>query len=240
MTRRAARQRRCEYRQTTCPRTLGRFMTGLYVVAEPFVLVVRGRVGGVGHPLIQILSFVGVRIGLQSRQVGCTYRSSHGLDVSVGVFSGRFSGAHHCLGRLDLGTYPNFGGRRLLLGNIIITGPCLAIPGRLIGMTLWDVWRIIGGNLLAALAMAAIVWSARTFIPTDAHVLIELAVEVCLGAAAYLFIVWAFRMRVLGDIRGILAARAGACGLAVALGLADTEYVDEGVHSLVDRCFFEG
>lgn len=183
-------------------------MTGLCVVAEPFVLGLLGAEWAEVVPLIQILSFVGVTQSV-CNPVGWLYLSQGRTDRMF--WWGAFSGGFLVL-TIVMGVW--FGSIQAvavayLIGNIIVTGPCLSIPGRLVEMTLWDVWRMIRGNLLAALGMAAIVWSAGTVISTGAHVLIELAVEVCLGVAAYLFIAWAFRLRVLGDIRGLLAARGG-------------------------------
>jgi hypothetical protein len=91
-----------------------------------------------------------------------------------------------------------------LAGNIVITIPCLAIPGRLIGMRVRDVFGVASGNLASALGMAALVWTAKQLLPPELPSLLSLAVLIPTGVVAYLGIARVARQSALSDSYGLL------------------------------------
>lgn len=90
-----------------------------------------------------------------------------------------------------------------LAGNLVITLPCLAAPGRLIGMTLGDVWQCVRLNLLCAIVMATLVWAAGRLAPTGTPPLLQLAVQVVMGTAIYAGLARWLRPNVLQELTGL-------------------------------------
>jgi hypothetical protein len=100
-----------------------------------------------------------------------------------------------------------------LIGSIIATIPCIAIPGRLIGMRVRDVWFSVRGSFLCAAIMAVIVWSVSQILPGGLKPLYQLAILVASGLGVYALIVWWFATsayREIIDVAGRIVPKASA------------------------------
>jgi O-antigen/teichoic acid export membrane protein len=157
---------------------------GLAVVAEPFVLGLLGADWRAVIPLTQILAFVGVTQAV-CNPTGWIYTSQGRTDwmfwwaVGAGGFLVLSISIGVMLGGVETVAVA------YLAGNLIITIPCLALPGRLVGMTVADVWRVVRGNLLCATGMALLVWGLGQVLSTRMTPLPQLLVQVTTGALGY-------------------------------------------------------
>jgi PST family polysaccharide transporter len=159
-------------------------MLGLVVVAKPFVLGLFGAEWTGVIPLIQILAIVGMTQTL-CNPTGWIYTSQGRTDW---MFWWGFGGSGFLILSIVIGIV--LGGIETvalayLVGNLIVTVPCLAIPGRLIGMSVGDVWQAIRGNFLCAAGMAAVVWGIGRVLPVGMAPMAQLAVEVPTGVLVY-------------------------------------------------------
>lgn len=163
----------------TFPMTLG-----LVVVAEPFVLGLLGANWKGVIPLTQILAFVGLTQTL-CNPTGWIYTSQGRTDwmfwwaVGAGGFLVLAISIGVMLGGVETVAVV------YLIGHLIITIPCLALPGRLIGMSVGDVWRAVRGNLLCATSMALLVWGVGQLLSPRMAPLPQLLIQVMTGAIAY-------------------------------------------------------
>jgi O-antigen/teichoic acid export membrane protein len=177
-------------------------MLGLVVVAKPFVLGLYGDRWGAMIPIVQILAFVGVTQTV-CNPTGWIYTSQGRTDWMFwwGLGGSGFLILCIIVG-IMLGTLKGVA-LAYLVGNVIITGPCIAIPGRLIGMTLIQVWRAIKGNFYCALAMAGAVWCAGAVLPSSTIPLVRLVLLVTVGVLAYGILVWGSRQPALAELSEI-------------------------------------
>lgn len=164
-------------------------MLGLLVVAKPFVLGLLSAKWAGAIPLIQILSLVGITQTL-CNPVGWIYTSQGRTDW---MFWWGVGGSGFLILSIVVGIlFGNVEAVALayLIGNLIITVPCLSIPGKLIGMRVSDVWRIIRGNLFCALAMAISVWGIGNALPDHLPPLVQLCILVPMGALLFAAFAW--------------------------------------------------
>lgn len=177
-------------------------MLGLAVVAEPFVLGLFGAAWRDVIPVVQILAVVGVTQTL-CNPTGWIYTSQGRTDWMFwwGVSGGTFLVLSIVVG-ISLGTVEAVA-LAYLVGNLVITVPCLAVPGRLIDMTLHDVWSAIRGNLLCAIVMAVAVWAAGRILPPGLTPLARLAIQVVTGVAVYAASAHLSRQRALEELKAI-------------------------------------
>ena len=177
-------------------------MLGLAVVAEPFVLGLFGTAWRGVIPVIQILAVVGVTQAL-CNPTGWIYMSQGRTDWMLwwGVGAGTFLVLAIVVG-ISIGTVEAVA-LAYLIGNLVITAPCLAVPGRLIDMTLHDVWIAIRGNLLCAIVMAVAVGAGGRALPPDLTPLARLAIQVVIGVVVYAASALLSRQGVLGDLKTI-------------------------------------
>ncbi len=184
-------------------------MLGLVVVAPSFVRGVLGAKWTDAIPLIQILAVAGMTQTL-CNPTGWIYTSQGRTDW---MFWWGVGGSGFLIVSIVIGVL--FRDVRAVAlaylgGNLIITIPCLAIPGRLIGMTVRDVWQAVHGNLLCAVAMAIVVWAVGRLLPADMKPLLQFAIQVPTGVFAYAALAYLTRqsaMRELTDIRLHFASR---------------------------------
>jgi O-antigen/teichoic acid export membrane protein len=174
-------------------------MLGLFVVARPFVLGLLGEQWAGVIPLIQILALVGLTQAV-CHPTGWIYISQGRTDW---LFWWGVCGSGFLIVAIVVGIL--FGSVKsvaiaYLIANLIITLPCLAIPGRLINMKLWDVWVAIRGNLACALAMAGCVWLVGLALQQDVASLVRLAAQVSAGILTYGIFTWASEQPVWGEI----------------------------------------
>jgi len=178
-------------------------MLGLLVVAEPFILTLFGEQWIAVAPLLRILCIVGV-IQSMCSPTGWIYTSQGRTDwmfwwgiggsgtlilgIVVGVLHGTAQAVAFCY----------------LLANVLICYPCIAIPGRLIGLRFWEVARAVLGPLVCASLMAVIVWGAGTLLPATWPPVARLATLVALGVVSYTALVLGSRLAVVAELRDLL------------------------------------
>jgi PST family polysaccharide transporter len=184
-------------------------MTGLFVVAQPFVLTLFGSKWAEVVPLIQILCFVGM-LQVLANPVGLIYTSQGRTDW---MFWWGLGGAGALILSVGIGAF--FGSAKsvaiaYLIGNLLLSAPCLAIPGRLIDMTLADVWQAIAGNLMCSIAMAAVVWGLSRVLPGGMSPPVQLLILVPVGAGVYGALAYVSRLSVLSELAAI-RMRVAAC-----------------------------
>lgn len=178
-------------------------MLGLLVVAEPFVLTLFGERWIAVAPLLRILCIVGV-IQSMCSPTGWIYTSQGRTDwmfrwgiggsgtlilgIVVGVLQGTAQAVALCY----------------LLANVLICYPCIAIPGRLIGLRFSEVARAVRGPLACAILMAVVVWGAGRLLPTSWAPVARLASLVALGVVSYSALVLGARLAVVAELRDLL------------------------------------
>lgn len=178
-------------------------MLGLVAVAEPFVVSLFGEQWGEIVPLVQLLSFVGLMQTINN-PTGWIYKSQGRTDWMFwwGMFGSGVLVISIIVGIL-------LGGVRevaisYLVGNVLITPPCIIIPGKLIGMRLRDVWRAVWGNLLCATVMAASVFLIDLQFLSERTPVERLAVLVTTGALLYLALAFALRIAAVKEVVALL------------------------------------
>jgi hypothetical protein len=88
-----------------------------------------------------------------------------------------------------------------LIGNLIVVGPCLAIPGRLIGMSLQDVWLAVRGNLYCATGMGLAVWLLDRGLQPGYTPWVQLLITVPFGVVVYAGLAYFFKLGVLSQLQ---------------------------------------
>jgi O-antigen/teichoic acid export membrane protein len=174
-------------------------MLGLIVVAEPFVLGLLGSQWAGVIPLIQILAVVGMTQSL-CNPTGWIYTSQGRTDW---MFWWGIGGSSTLVVSIVVGVVlgsVESVAWAYMIGNLIITIPCIAIPGRLIDMRVRDVLRTVTGNLTCAASMALAVWGVHLLLPGHLDSLAELGILVLAGVITYAGLVWLFQLVVIEDL----------------------------------------
>jgi O-antigen/teichoic acid export membrane protein len=189
-------------------------MLGLAVVADPFVRGIYGLGWAEVVPLIQILAIVGV-IQTLCNPAGWIYTSQGRTDL---MFWWGVGGAGALVVSIAIGIM--LGSLETmawayLVGNVVITFPCLAIPGRLIGMKVRDVFGVVAGNFACAIGMTAVVWLVGRLLPSSLPPLVALSVLVVVGVVSYGVLAWRARLSALTDLGGLAGQAAGRLPLRV-------------------------
>ncbi len=90
---------------------------------------------------------------------------------------------------------------------VVLAYPRFAIPGRLIGLRPRDVLGAVGGPLLAALAMSAVIFGLGLVLSTHLSTALDFALRATLGLVLYLILCGAFRVRGLEELRAVIRSR---------------------------------
>ena len=171
---------------------------GFVAVAEPLVLGLLGAKWRVIVPMSQILALVATTqsVGSPTAWICTSQGRTHWM------FWWTLGGSGVLVMSVVLGI--SLGGLEAvalayLIGNLVITIPWLVVPGRLIGMSIGDVWQTVRGNLLCAAAMASVVWGIGRTLPPGMGPLTQLAVQVTTGVAIYAVLAYTFRRDMLRE-----------------------------------------
>jgi O-antigen/teichoic acid export membrane protein len=159
-------------------------MAGLFVVADVFILTVLGAQWAAVIPVLQILCAVGILQTL-CNPVGWIYQSQGrtdllarwGLASSAVIILAVFVGAS--LGTVEAVAWS------YLIANVVLFYPCLAIPGKIIDMTVGDVVGEVSGVIGCAVVMAGLVWGLGSILPAAWPGGLLLTVQVFAGIACY-------------------------------------------------------
>lgn len=180
-------------------------LAGLIVVAPDFVAVLLGDQWTGVVPLVRLFALAGLLESVTS-SVGWIYQSlgRTRLQLVVGTTVALFVLAGVSVG-VAVGTVTAVAVAYAAM-TVIWAGPALVIPGRLIGMTLWDVARAASTPAFCSAVMAGAVALARmgmsSFAPAG-----RLAISAILGAAIYAAAVWLMQPSALRDLRRGLRVR---------------------------------
>lgn len=160
-------------------------MTGLLVLAEPFVLTLFGEPWADVAPLIQILCFVGMMQSLMN-PTGWIYTSQGRTDWMFrwGLFGAGTQITAIVIG-VALGSIQTVA-TAYLIANVLLFYPCLFIPGKLIDLRFGEVIRAVAGSFVCACVMAVAVWGLGALLPDDLPPWTYLAVQIPSG----MFIYW--------------------------------------------------
>jgi len=178
-------------------------MIGLFVVAKPFVLVLFGEKWGGVIPLIQILTWVGITQTI-CNPTGWIYQSQGKTDWMFlwGIF-----GSGSLVIAIVIGVW--YGSAKSVaiayaVANIVITYPCIAIPGSLIDMSFWDVLKVILPSFFISCIMALVVHGSA-FLLGNANLYISLFFQIFIGFVIYITLAYLFDLKAYEELYNILA-----------------------------------
>jgi len=157
-------------------------MFGLFAVAEPFVLTLFGERWAGVVPVLSILCGVGV-LQAVTNPVGWIYQSQGRTDWMFrwGVGASLFTVLALVIGA-SYGSVEAVAWA-YLIANVLLFYPCIAIPGRLIGMTFSDLVNELWPLGLCAGTMAFLVWGLGRSLPPGWPVGAVLSIQVAVGVA---------------------------------------------------------
>lgn len=175
-------------------------MVGLAVVAKPFVLGVLGKQWAPAIPIIVIFCGVGAIQSL-TNPVGLIYTSQGRTDWLFwwGVFGSGAIVVAICFG-VWLGSVQTVAWSYLFI-NLVLVIPCIAIPGRLIKLTVGMVARAVAASAGCAAVMGVGVLVVRRLLPDTMSALAEFATAVSAGFALYAGLTIGLRVPALCDVR---------------------------------------
>lgn len=185
---------------------------GAFVLAEPLLLVVLGPKWTPAAPVFRILALAGLLQSIGSVGVWLfqsqdrtdlmlRWQGVRGLLMILGFVAGIWIGA---IEAVAMG---------FLLVTLLAFPFDLAIPGRLVGLSLRTALGAMAPSLACALIMALAVAGVGLALPAAWPAWLALAVQVAAGVLVYLLLVHLLRVRAYLDARQILAGytrRAGA------------------------------
>jgi PST family polysaccharide transporter len=177
-------------------------VTGLFAVAEPFVLTVFGPRWESMIPIVQILCVAGL-----SQSVGTTtgwiYQSQGRTDW---MFKWGLAASAVTLVAFGIGILWGVTGIAVAyaIRTVLLTYFNFSIPGRLIDMRFREVVFALRGVFVAALVMSGGVFLLGLALPEDWPNAVRLAVEVAFGAVLYAALVAAFHVQPYRELKDIV------------------------------------
>jgi O-antigen/teichoic acid export membrane protein len=180
-------------------------LAGLFVVAKPFVLTLYGPRWADVVPVLQILCVAGLMQPVAST-VGWLYQSQGRTDL---LFRWGFIASCVLVCGFVIGIH--WGVKGVATGYAIATYGVLyftfAIPGRLIGMKVSEVFGTLSGALLSALGMAGVVWGVGTLLPADWPSWAALITLFAVGVVAYAILIRIFVIEPYRELKHLLIGR---------------------------------
>jgi O-antigen/teichoic acid export membrane protein len=178
---------------------------GLFVVARPFILTLYGAKWEDAVPVLQILCVAGlmqpvvVTVGWIYQSQGRTdWLMRWGLATSALIVSAFAIGIH-------------WGVEGVAAAYAIITSALLyfafAIPGKLIGMHVREVFLALRGPLFSALAMAAVVWTAGRMFRSDSPPAAVLFAQFGIGVFTYAVLIRVFALEPYRELKDLVRER---------------------------------
>jgi O-antigen/teichoic acid export membrane protein len=185
----------------TCP-----MMVGLLVVADAFVMTIYGQQWRPIVPVLRVLCVLGFAQSIGTT-AGWIFVATGRTDrmFRFGVVASLILIASIVVGIL-FGTILSVAVCYAIAG-VLVEAPALWLSGRLIGMTLMDVWRALRGIAAASLGMGALLWAVSRAIPADWPAWGRLAAQVPLGVAVYAALVALLRLNAYVDVRRVMVER---------------------------------
>ena len=176
-------------------------MVGLFVVADTFVLALFGEKWSGVIPLIQILAVVGITQAM-CNPTGWIYQSQGRTDWMFwwGIFGGG-----SLIVAIVIGVW--FGSAKSVaiayaVANLLITYPCIAIPGKLINMSFWEVCRVVYPSLFLSVIMGIVVFYSKQYMG-DLNLSLRLIIMIVIGIITYLGISFSLRLGAFLELKNI-------------------------------------
>lgn len=177
-------------------------MTGLFVVVEPFVLVVFGEQWSGMIPILQVLCLVGMiqSIGtlngnLYLSQGRADLQFRVGIVLKAVVFIGIVTGIKWGVLGVAIG---------YATASAINSYPSFKFAGRLVGLTYRDLLKNLKSTFFISVVMAVIVWGVGYFIPVSWPLWLLLVLQVLLGIILYSAFVYFLKPPSYVDLRGLI------------------------------------
>jgi len=180
-------------------------MTGMFVVAKPFIVTLYGDRWTGAVPVLRILCVAGLMQPVAAT-AGWLYQSQGRTDwlFKWGLVAG---GTMVCSFAIGI----NWGVRGVAVAYTVAIYAVLyltfSIPGRLIGMHVHEVFGAVRGALLSAIGMALIVWVVGRSLPGGWPSFAVLFSQFGLGVLAYAALIRIFVFQPYLELRDILRGR---------------------------------
>ena len=177
-------------------------MVGLFVVANHFVLALLGTKWAETIPILKLFCWVGL-IQSIAATLGLIYTSQGRTRLYFAMGTG---GAVANVIAFLIGIHWGILGVAWAysIRNLITLFPFFTIPGRLIGLSFFEVMKSLSSTFCCALVMGAVVWGAGLLLPLGMAHWQFLAVEVPIGIASYLLLAVGFRLNTWLQVRPVL------------------------------------
>ena len=188
-------------------------MAGLFVVAQPFVLVVFGEKWAAMIPTLRILALVGTIQSLVN-PTGWLYLSQGRTDrlfrwgvarttilvaaIAVGLFLGSIETVALCYA----------------IANLLLLYPDISIAGRLVGMSFRDVLGSTFGSLAGSTIMGLLVFGLGLLLPNSLPQWQQLTLLSIAGVLVYGVFIVGLRLPAWLEIVALIRERLGQSGLA--------------------------
>jgi O-antigen/teichoic acid export membrane protein len=180
-------------------------MAGLFVVAEPFILTLYGAKWRDVIPVLQILCIVGL-VQAVGATVGSIYTSQGRTDLQF-----RWGLVASSITVLAFGIGIMWGVHGVAVAYAIRTYALVyltfAIPGRLIGMRVREVFHAVRGPLFSALAMAGLVWVVGAALPEAWSPAAVLLAQFGVGVLAYGALIHLFVLKPYLELKDLVRER---------------------------------
>ncbi len=183
-------------------------MTGLLIVAEPFVLTVFGEKWADMIPTVRILALVGAIQSL-SHPTGWIYLSQGRTDwyfrvglvnatlIIIAIAAGIAFGSIEAVALLYAVT------------NLLMLYPNLAIPGRLVGMRFGEIFRTVSAAIVDSVLMGLTVYGMGWLLPDGLPHWQELGLLVATGVLVYGALTVGLRRTAWLNLVGLVRERMG-------------------------------
>lgn len=177
-------------------------MVGLFAVADPFVLALLGPKWASAIPILKLFCWVGLIQSVCST-VGWIYTSQGRTRLYFGM---GVIGTVVCAVAFLVGIRWGMMGVAwsYTLANAILLFPFFIVPGRLIGLSLFEAMNWLAPIFACSLTMGAVVWSTGLWLPSELGDWLCLAIQVPLGIGVYLAMVAGFRLDTWLEVRRVI------------------------------------
>lgn len=177
-------------------------MLGLLVVADKFILTLYGQKWAEVIPILQILCIVGLFQSI-ANPVGVIYNSQGRTDWQLwwGIFSGILTIIAFAIGLKwgVIGVATAYSIRVYSTSYLVF-----AIPGKLIGMSPYDVLQNVVGILGCSICMALAVWALGFILGTTCPDWAYLAAQIPFGVVVYFLLIHSFRLKAYMELKLLL------------------------------------
>ncbi len=182
-------------------------MSGLFVVADSFILTLLGRQWTDVIPVLRILCFLGIVQSITTT-IGWIYTSQGRTDIQLrwGLISGSLIIGSIAVG-IAIGSIVAVAFCCTIMSTVILLYPTFAIPGRLIGMRFSDVMAALKGVAVCSIGMALGIFILGLLLPTGCPHWLQLLIKVTSGIIIYIFLIHWSKLDAYFKVLEILSAQ---------------------------------